>query len=96
MTKEVAKKTTLANYVNFPNTKKFLEDSLKDKKTEFVSNLIALTEADNKLAECDPGQLLKCALNATSLNLPLNKNLGFAYIIPYKGAWSLAKCRKTS
>lgn len=80
-----AKKTTLANFVNFPNTKKFLEDSLKDKKTEFVSNLIAMTESDSKLAECDPGQLIKCAMNATSLNLPLNKNLGFAYIIPYKG-----------
>lgn len=80
-----AKKTTLANFVNFPNTKKFLEDSLKEKKTEFVSNLIALTESDSKLEECDPGQLIKCAMNATALNLPLNKNLGFAYIIPYKG-----------
>ena len=25
------------------------------------------------------------AMNATSLNLPLNKNLGYAYVIPYKG-----------
>lgn len=24
-------------------------------------------------------------MNATSLNLPLNKNLGYAYVIPYKG-----------
>jgi len=85
MSTDVAKKPTLANFVNFPNTKKFLEDSLKEKKTEFVSNLIALTESDSKLAECDPGQLIKCAMNATALNLPLNKNLGFAYIIPYKG-----------
>jgi recombination protein RecT len=28
---------------------------------------------------------MMCAMNATALNLPLNKNLGFAYIIPYKG-----------
>jgi recombination protein RecT len=26
-----------------------------------------------------------CAMNATALNLPLNKNLGYAYIIPYNG-----------
>lgn len=80
-----AKKTTISNFLSFPNTKKFLEDSLKEKKSEFVSNLIALTESDGKLAECDPAQLMKCAMNATALNLPLNKNLGFAYIIPYKG-----------
>ena len=27
---------------------------------------------------------MKCALNATALNLPLNKNLGYAYVIAYK------------
>lgn len=81
---EIAKKTTISNFLNFPNTQKFLEENLKEKKGEFVSNLIALTEADETLAECEPKALLMCAMNATALNLSLNKNLGHAYVIPYK------------
>lgn len=79
------KKTTIANFLNFPKTQDFLEANLKEKKGEFVSNLIAMTEADNNLAQCDPKQLMMCAMNATALNLPLNRNLGYAYVIPYKG-----------
>ena len=48
-----------------------------------MSNLLALCESDAKLQACDPSKLMMCAMNATSLNLPLNKNLGYAYIIPY-------------
>lgn len=80
----VAKKT-IGNFLNFPATQKFLDDNLREKRGEFVSNLIALTEADANLAQCDPKQLMMCAMNAVSLNLPLNKNLGYAYVIPYNG-----------
>lgn len=76
---------SIANFLNTPSTAKFLADTLAEKKPEFVSNMIALCDADKNLAECDPGQLMKCALNATALNLPLNKNLGLAYVIAYKG-----------
>lgn len=76
---------SVANFLNMPSTAKFLQETLQEKKGEFVSNLIAMCDADSKLAACDPGQLMKCAMNATSLNLPLNKNLGYAYVIPYNG-----------
>ena len=76
---------SVANFLNMPSTAKFLQDTLAEKKPEFVSNLIALCDADKNLASCDPAALMKCAMNATALNLPLNKNLGYAYVIPYKG-----------
>lgn len=79
------KKPSISNFLNFPNTQKFLDDNLKERRSEFVSNLIAMCDGDKNLAECDPKSLMMCAMNATALNLPLNKNLGFAYIIPYKG-----------
>ena len=81
----VVKKQSLGNYLNMPATKKFIEDTLKEKKGEFVSNLLALSGNDKNLAECDPNLLVSCAMNAAALNLPLNKNLGYAYVIPYKG-----------
>lgn len=76
---------SIANFLNAPSTSKFLQETLSEKKAEFVSNLIALCDSDNNLAQCEPSQLMKCAMNATSLNLPLNKNLGYAYVIAYKG-----------
>lgn len=76
-------KRTVAQFVNIPATQKFLEDNLQEKKGEFVSNLISLVESDTNLSKCDPKDLMMCAMNATALNLPLNKNLGFAYVIPY-------------
>lgn len=82
---EIEKKhPSIGNFLNFPNTQKFLEDNLKQHRTEFVSNLLALVDGDDNLKKCDPQKLMMCAMNATALNLSLNKNLGQAYIIPYK------------
>lgn len=85
MSTSVQKNVSIANFLNMPSTAKFLQDTLAEKKPEFVSNLIALCDGDANLSKCNPGDLMKCAMNATSLNLPLNKNLGYAYVIPYKG-----------
>lgn len=84
-TPSVQQPVTVANFLNGTNTQNFLKETLGEKKSEFVSNLIALTDSDKNLRECDPAQLMKCAMNATALNLPLNKNLGYAYVIAYKG-----------
>lgn len=75
---------SIANFLNTPSTAKFLAETLAEKKPEFVSNLIALCDSDANLAACEPSALMKCAMNATALNLPLNKNLGYAYVIAYK------------
>lgn len=80
-----SKPVSISNFLSFPATSKFLESTLKENKKEFVSNLIALCDGDANLAACEPQKLMMCAMNATALNLPLNKNLGYAYIIPYKG-----------
>lgn len=82
---KVITKQSLGNFLNNSKTTEFLEKTLGKRKSEFVSNLLALSDADKGLAQCDPSELMKCAMNATALNLPLNKNLGYAYVIPYNG-----------
>ena len=64
--------------------KKRLEDRLGDKAGTFVATVLDLYAEDKNLALCDPHMIIKEALKAAALDLPVNKNLGFAYVIPYK------------
>ena len=57
---------------------------LGDKAGTFITSVLDLCGEDQALAECDPKMVIKEALKAAGLDLPINKNLGFAYVIPYK------------
>ena len=65
-------------------TQEYLQSVLGEKKQAFVSNLTALVSNDKALQVCEPTTLMFAALKATALDLPLDNNLGFAYVIPYK------------
>ena len=71
---------TLAN----PKTQEHLQQVLGEKKSSFVNNLTALVANDKKLQECNAMSVMYAAIKATALDLPLDPNLGFAYVIPYK------------
>ncbi len=57
---------------------------LGDKAGTFITSVLDLCGEDQALAECDPKLVIKESLKAAGLDLPINKNLGFAYVIPYK------------
>lgn len=50
----------------------------------FSASLIDLYTGDKALQECNPSLVVAEALRAATLNLPLNKALGFAYIVSFK------------
>lgn len=64
--------------------KKF-KDILKDKSAGFTSSVLTLVNNDSYLAKVEPMSILTGAMIAAQLDLPLDKNLGYAYIIPFKG-----------
>lgn len=70
--------------IQAPATQKYIADVLGEKKSSFCSNLTSLVANDKKLQACEPVTLLYAGIKATALNLPLDSNLGFAYVIPYK------------
>ena len=61
----------------------YLTTVLGSRKEQFVNNLLAVVGNDLKLQSCTPKSLIYAATKATALGLPLDPNLGFAYIIPY-------------
>ena len=70
---------TLSN----PETQEDLQQVLADKKTSFVNNITALVANSQNLQACEPVSLLYAGIKATALDLPLDPNLGLAYVIPY-------------
>lgn len=75
---------TFNQKITDPRTQEYLQNVLSEKKSSFVNNIIALVANNVKLQECEPMSLMHAGIKATALDLPLDTNLGFAYVIPYK------------
>lgn len=70
--------------ITSPSWDKYLKDVLKERKGSFINNVTALVVNDVNLQDCMPSTIVYAALKATALNLPLDKSLGMAFVIPYK------------
>lgn len=77
----------ISDYLNSDQLKERLSNILKseDKRDLFITSVVSLVNSNESLKDVDKSTLLNACLIATSMNLPVNQNLGFAYIIPYKG-----------
>ena len=62
-----------------------LEEVLKDRAPQFSASILSLVNAKAELQRCAPDSIVGAAMIAASLDLPINPNLGFAHIVPYKG-----------
>ena len=54
------------------------------KADDFVTSLISLMNQDVALRDCEPMSLIASALQAQSLNLSLNRQLGQAWVVSYR------------
>ena len=61
-----------------------LNELLGKRAPQFVTSLISAVNVNAMLANCAPESVVNAALTAASMDLPINQNLGFAYLIPYK------------
>ncbi|MEY8370152.1 recombinase RecT [Aerococcaceae bacterium 50-4] len=66
-----------------PAIQKKFNDVLKDKSTNFTSSLISLVNGDNYLSDAEPMSIVASAMQAAQLDLPIEKQFGFAYIVPF-------------
>jgi recombination protein RecT len=57
---------------------------LAENSGAFVASIIDLYNTDKTLQACDAKAVVMEALKAASLKLPINKQLGFAWLVPYK------------
>jgi len=91
-TNQVVKtKQTMKDLLAQPSIRKRIDEVLGKKSTQFV---LAVSQASRQqgLDKCDPMTVLTAAFTAASLDLPIDKNLGFAHLIPYKEG-GIPKCQ---
>ena len=50
----------------------------------FTASVLQVVNSNDMLKNADPQTVFSAAMMAATLNLPINNNLGFAYIVPFK------------
>lgn len=78
-----APKERLKDILNLPDMQQQLQNALKGRKDIFIASIIDLYSGDKNLQACNPKDVALQALKCAVLDLPVNKSLGYSWIIPY-------------
>lgn len=73
---------TLKNLLHDPLYQKRFEELLGKRSAQFVSSVLSVGMTLGH--DCEPVSIITSAMTAATLDLPVDKNLGFAWIVPYK------------
>jgi recombination protein RecT len=73
----------ISNFLNNANVIEKFSSILGDKAQGFISAVLTIVNQSDNLKNASPESIYTAALLAASLDLPINPNFGFAYIVPY-------------
>lgn len=71
------------NTLSQENVKKRFTEVLGQKAPQFMASITNVVSGSKQLMECSPTSILSAAFVAATYDLPIDPNLGFAYIVPY-------------
>lgn len=76
--------TSFSDYINQPMMIKRISEVVgPDESKQVALAIIQAHSLNPKLKKCDPGSIAVAGLTSATYKLPINSNLGYAYIIPY-------------
>ncbi|NRG34792.1 recombinase RecT [Niallia circulans] len=73
----------LKSLLNTPTMQKKFEQVLSKKAPQFMASILNLYNGDPGLQAAEPMSIISSAMVAASLDLPVDKNLGYAWIVPF-------------
>lgn len=76
-------KTSVKSLLESESVKQRLQDILGKNSATFAASVVQITQSNSQLSNCDPASIVGAAMTAATLNLPINNNLGYAFIVPY-------------
>lgn len=78
---------TIANSVkglmDSPAVKKRFEEVLCERAPQYMSSIVNLVNSDTNLKKCEPMSVIASCMVAATMDLPVDKNLGYAWVVPY-------------
>jgi recombination protein RecT len=76
---------TTKSFFERQDVKAKFTDLFKNEKkaTAFMTSVLQIAMSNEMLKKAEPSSIYQSAMVAATLNLPLNNNLGFAYIVPF-------------
>lgn len=81
-TQEQNKAITVNTLIKQEGYKKRFNELLGKKAPGFISSMINVSNSPS-LKDAEPNSIISSAVVAATLDLPIDQNLGFAYIVPY-------------
>ena len=73
----------LKSMLGSENVKARFKEILGVKAPGFISSILSVANSNSLLKRAEPQSIMNSAVIAATLDLPINPNLGFAYIVPY-------------
>lgn len=74
----------LQKFVKDDGIQKLIQERVGARAGQLTTSLLSVVNNNELLQKADPMTVISAALIAGSLDLPIQQNLGFAYIVPYK------------
>lgn len=74
---------TVKSLLNAESYQKRFKEVLGNRAPQFMSSIISAVNSNAALSECEPNTVIQSALKAAILDLPIEDNFGFAYLVPY-------------
>lgn len=74
---------TLPKLLEMKSVQQKFSEVLGNNAASFIASLLTIYNDDAKLRQCDAVSILAAAKQAAILQLPIMKQLGYAYVIPY-------------
>lgn len=75
--------STVKGLMENPSIKKRFEGVLKEKAPQYMSSIVNLVNSDTNLQKCDGMSVIASCMVAATMDLPVDKNLGYAWVVPY-------------
>lgn len=80
---QTKKENSIKTLLQREDVKNRFQEMLGKKANGFLTSVMAAIQQNKNLAKADPTSIMFAAATAASLDLPVNPNLGFAYLVPY-------------
>ncbi|WGG44194.1 recombinase RecT [Rossellomorea sp. DA94] len=77
--------STMKGLLASPSVIKRFEEVLGKRATQFTASILSLYNNEKMLQKAEPMSVISSAMIAATLDLPVDKNLGYAWIVPYGG-----------